>query len=253
MDEEALVRALRAGHLAGAALDIFAQEPLPLNSPLWDEPGLLLTAHIAGNSLRYEDRATDFFLEKPAQVPSGTGLDQRLRFGERLMTRGPNLRSLTVHRSLRTENRAVSRRSWRAALPRYTSGLNSGDKSPEGLISQCPDGPQGMVRRQPARPHPRRSTLEPVGLGVPRTGEHPKMVCQYIIPEEPRIQREQQFSRSLLWNKNVNFPNGHCKQIYALSESPITHHLWCLDKSKACPGLLTVCETVRRPRPLLGP
>ena len=63
VDEEALVRALRAGHLAGAALDVFTQEPLPPESPLWDEPGLLMTAHIAGNSPRYEERATELFME----------------------------------------------------------------------------------------------------------------------------------------------------------------------------------------------
>ena len=74
VDEEALVRLLRTGHLAGAALDVFAQEPLPTESPLWDEPGLLLTAHIAGNSLRYEERATDLFLENLGRYLEGQDL-----------------------------------------------------------------------------------------------------------------------------------------------------------------------------------
>jgi phosphoglycerate dehydrogenase-like enzyme len=74
VDEEALLPALRAGHLAGAALDVFAQEPLPLNSPLWDEPGLLPTAHIAGNSLRYEKRAKDLFLENLRRYLQGQDL-----------------------------------------------------------------------------------------------------------------------------------------------------------------------------------
>ncbi|MFD6175525.1 MULTISPECIES: NAD(P)-dependent oxidoreductase [unclassified Isoptericola] len=48
VDEEALVDALRAGRLAGAALDVAATEPLPAGSPLWDAPGLVLTPHAAG-------------------------------------------------------------------------------------------------------------------------------------------------------------------------------------------------------------
>jgi phosphoglycerate dehydrogenase-like enzyme len=48
LDEAALVAALRAGRLAGAALDVTATEPLPADSPLWTAPNLLLTPHAAG-------------------------------------------------------------------------------------------------------------------------------------------------------------------------------------------------------------
>jgi phosphoglycerate dehydrogenase-like enzyme len=48
VDEDALVDALRSGHLAGAALDVFATEPLPAGSPLLDAPNLVLTPHLAG-------------------------------------------------------------------------------------------------------------------------------------------------------------------------------------------------------------
>ncbi|GIG28398.1 NAD(P)-dependent oxidoreductase [Cellulomonas marina] len=48
VDEDALVSALRAGTLAGAALDVAATEPLPPGSPLWDAPHLVLTPHAAG-------------------------------------------------------------------------------------------------------------------------------------------------------------------------------------------------------------
>lgn len=48
VDEVALVAALHAGRLAGAALDVFATEPLPRDSPLLGAPGLLLTPHLAG-------------------------------------------------------------------------------------------------------------------------------------------------------------------------------------------------------------
>jgi phosphoglycerate dehydrogenase-like enzyme len=52
LDETALVRALRAGELAGAALDVFAVEPLPAGSPLWDEPNVIITPHSAGGRPR---------------------------------------------------------------------------------------------------------------------------------------------------------------------------------------------------------
>ncbi|GLX99862.1 MULTISPECIES: NAD(P)-dependent oxidoreductase [Actinoplanes] len=48
LDEEALVAALRAGRLGGAALDVFAVEPLPASSPLWDEPNVIISPHAAG-------------------------------------------------------------------------------------------------------------------------------------------------------------------------------------------------------------
>lgn len=48
LDEEALVHALRAGRLGGAALDVFETEPLPADSPLWDEPNVIVSPHAAG-------------------------------------------------------------------------------------------------------------------------------------------------------------------------------------------------------------
>ena len=47
MDEEALVKALRDHRLAGAALDVFTEEPLPRRSPLWKLPQVLITPHTA--------------------------------------------------------------------------------------------------------------------------------------------------------------------------------------------------------------
>ncbi|MGV8977339.1 MAG: phosphoglycerate dehydrogenase [Cellulomonas sp.] len=48
LDEDALLGALRADRLAGAALDVFETEPLPPDSPLWDSPRILISPHAAG-------------------------------------------------------------------------------------------------------------------------------------------------------------------------------------------------------------
>jgi len=48
VDEAALLAAVRGGRLAGAALDVFATEPLPADSPLWDEPSVIVSPHAAG-------------------------------------------------------------------------------------------------------------------------------------------------------------------------------------------------------------
>ena len=65
IDEAALARLLREGHLAGAALDVFREEPLPKDSALWDCPRLLITQHVAGNmTLPYTvQRIAELFME----------------------------------------------------------------------------------------------------------------------------------------------------------------------------------------------
>ena len=55
IDEDALVEALNGGKIAAAALDVFSQEPLPADSPLWDAENLLMTPHIAGGT-QYEGK-----------------------------------------------------------------------------------------------------------------------------------------------------------------------------------------------------
>lgn len=58
-DEDAMLDALRSGRLGGAALDVFDTEPLPPDSPLWHEPDVLITPHVAGFSPDYEGQILD--------------------------------------------------------------------------------------------------------------------------------------------------------------------------------------------------
>jgi len=57
VDERALMRALDSGQIAGAALDVYAQEPLPADSPLWKTKNLQCFPHQGGYSEGYEERA----------------------------------------------------------------------------------------------------------------------------------------------------------------------------------------------------
>ena len=52
-DEEALLKALTLGSIAGAALDVFSIEPLPKDHPLWDGPNVIITPHLGGESDNY--------------------------------------------------------------------------------------------------------------------------------------------------------------------------------------------------------
>jgi phosphoglycerate dehydrogenase-like enzyme len=58
-----LVEALRAGEIAGAGLDVFEQEPLPPDHPLWTTPGVLLTPHTAGYGPYLDERRYDIILD----------------------------------------------------------------------------------------------------------------------------------------------------------------------------------------------
>ena len=63
VDHTALIKALNENKLAGAALDVFPEEPLPKNSPLWGMDNVIITPHIAGVSSHYDERAAVLFAE----------------------------------------------------------------------------------------------------------------------------------------------------------------------------------------------
>ena len=63
IDQDALVSALQDNKIAGAALDVFAGEPLPATSPFWRLPNVIVTPHVSGVSPRYVERAAVLFEE----------------------------------------------------------------------------------------------------------------------------------------------------------------------------------------------
>lgn len=78
VDESALAEALTSGQLAGAALDVFEQEPLPGNSALAGVPNLLLTPHIAGVSRESNQRVSHLIATKVAEALLSEPLEQGL-------------------------------------------------------------------------------------------------------------------------------------------------------------------------------
>ncbi len=75
VDEPALIDALRSGHIAEATLDVFATEPLPASSPLWEMDNVLITPHLASIAL-------------PASAAAQIGENvRRLRAGEPVLSR----------------------------------------------------------------------------------------------------------------------------------------------------------------------
>ena len=63
VNDGALIEAMRAGRIAGAALDVTPEDPLPAASPLWDLPNTFITPHTGGETRRYEDNVLDILEE----------------------------------------------------------------------------------------------------------------------------------------------------------------------------------------------
>jgi phosphoglycerate dehydrogenase-like enzyme len=78
VNEPALVKALQEGRLAGAALDVACEEPLPASSPLWAMPNVLITPHTAGETQAYEDNVIDILLENLERMWHGATLRNEL-------------------------------------------------------------------------------------------------------------------------------------------------------------------------------
>jgi phosphoglycerate dehydrogenase-like enzyme len=74
IDEVALTTALQERRIGGAALDVFEQEPLPPNSPLWDLDNVLITPHSAGISHQLWERQYQLFSENLRRFVQGAPL-----------------------------------------------------------------------------------------------------------------------------------------------------------------------------------
>ena len=74
VDEPALIEALRNGTIAGAALDVFAQEPLPADSPLWSMTNVIVSPHISGDLPDWEELVVDVFVDNARRFAAGEPL-----------------------------------------------------------------------------------------------------------------------------------------------------------------------------------
>lgn len=74
IDETVLIRALKEGWIAGAGLDVTEEEPLPPDSPLYSMPNVILTPHISGVSVHYDQRLTALFADNLRRYRTGQPL-----------------------------------------------------------------------------------------------------------------------------------------------------------------------------------
>jgi len=77
VDHAALLQALQEKHLAGAALDVFPQEPLPADNPVWKQPNVIVSPHVAGISKNFDAHATDLFAANLRRYIDGAAVYNR--------------------------------------------------------------------------------------------------------------------------------------------------------------------------------
>lgn len=78
IDTDALIAALQSGHLGGAALDVFPQEPLPADHPLWTTPNVLLTPHTSGFRQGHWEKVIALFADNLDRFLKGEALRFRV-------------------------------------------------------------------------------------------------------------------------------------------------------------------------------
>lgn len=74
VDTDALLAALRSKRLAGAALDVFEQEPLPAAHPLWSFPQVLISAHMSGDTVGWKNTLAELFVQNLQRYVNGASL-----------------------------------------------------------------------------------------------------------------------------------------------------------------------------------
>jgi len=78
VNHNALTTALKERKISGAALDVFPEEPLPADNPLWKLPNVLITPHISGNTAFYDERAVEMFAVNLQRYLAGQQLYNRI-------------------------------------------------------------------------------------------------------------------------------------------------------------------------------
>ena len=78
VDEEALITALENGWIKGTGLDVFHEEPLPLESKLWTFPNVILTPHNSGLSRHYFQKCVELFAQAYARYTGGQDVLNRI-------------------------------------------------------------------------------------------------------------------------------------------------------------------------------
>ncbi|WP_217711491.1 D-2-hydroxyacid dehydrogenase [Actinomadura sp. NAK00032] len=93
--EPDLVKALRAGRIAGAALDVFEDEPLPPSSPLWELPNVIVSPHMSGDVIGWRDELVRLFTDNLGRFAAGRPLrnvvDKRLGYVGSGTGQGPGI------------------------------------------------------------------------------------------------------------------------------------------------------------------
>jgi len=74
VDTDAMLKALKSGKLAGACLDVTDPEPLPSSHPLWKEPNVIITPHVAGRSTVTDTRRAALTIENLRRFATGEPL-----------------------------------------------------------------------------------------------------------------------------------------------------------------------------------
>lgn len=80
IDQQALINSLKTKHIAAAFLDVFEQEPLAENSPLWEIPNVIITPHCADNTIGYATKFAEHFCDNLNRWNSGEALRNQLSF-----------------------------------------------------------------------------------------------------------------------------------------------------------------------------
>ena len=78
VDEPALIEALRGGGIAGAALDVYEEEPLPASSALWGMPNVIVSPHICGDFDGWEEAVVAVFVDNLGRFVRGEALRNRV-------------------------------------------------------------------------------------------------------------------------------------------------------------------------------